>query len=429
MQTASLTRNDTTQSDTALSPLPDTQSASVSALRIALIFMGALIALPAFLTGAKLNEAMGTRNGIIAAIAGGFVLACISAAAAVVGAHSRLSSYQLIISAFGASGGRLVNACLSLVMVGWFAVVAALFGEAALRATNGMFTLTATDWVAVGCVLMVLTTLLGFRAIDILATLTTPLKVLLLAATVVVSLYRTGGQGLWIEPLHPLMTKAQGTSFVVGGVIVGALLSPDLARLARSRWQAALACFLTFAVGEPLILILSGIPARLAGDSDLVQIMLALGLGLPAILIVVLAAWTSNAYNLYAITLVYKTLANAASWKLAAFGGVLGAAMALMGIAEQLTPYLLLLSVAIPPIAGVYLASFYTAWLRGEATHLQAWRIDSLAAWLAGIAAAGLETPFGYSISGVTAIDSLGVSVLAYLALHFFPVWRRRKSG
>ena len=103
--------------------------------------------------------------------------------------------------------------------------------------------------------------------------------------------------------------------------------------------------------------------------------------------------------------------------------------MALLGIAEQLTPYLLLLSVAIPPIAGVYLASFYTAWARGEKPTLRGWRIDSLVAWIAGIAAAGLETPFGYSISGVTAIDSLGVSVIVYLALLFLSTRRTQVSG
>ena len=48
----------------------------------------ATIALPAFVMGASLNGAMGTRGSIIASIVGGFVLACIAAAAAVVGAHS-----------------------------------------------------------------------------------------------------------------------------------------------------------------------------------------------------------------------------------------------------------------------------------------------------------------------------------------------------
>ena len=50
-------------------PLPDTQGPRLNAIRIALILMGALIALPAFVMGAKLNEAMGTRDSMIAAVA------------------------------------------------------------------------------------------------------------------------------------------------------------------------------------------------------------------------------------------------------------------------------------------------------------------------------------------------------------------------
>src|ERR1700761_1369596 len=136
----------------AEAPLPDTVGAAVSGVRIALILMGATIALPAFVMGASLNAAMGPRCSIIASIVGGFVLACIAAAAAVVGAHSRLSSYQLILRAFGSRGGKWVNACLSVVMVGWFAVVASLFGDAALRAAAGLVAVKASTWGAIGCV-------------------------------------------------------------------------------------------------------------------------------------------------------------------------------------------------------------------------------------------------------------------------------------
>ena len=147
--------------------------------------------------GSEAQRGDGHARSMIAAVAGGFILSCIAASAAVVGARSRLSSYQLVLAAFGYRGGKLVNACLSVVMVGWFAVVASLFGDAALRAAGGLVRLNASTWVAIGCVLMTATTLTGFRALDILAMLTTPLKVILLIATVVASWTLTHGTGLW----------------------------------------------------------------------------------------------------------------------------------------------------------------------------------------------------------------------------------------
>ncbi|WP_157221012.1 SLC5/6 family protein [Flavisphingomonas formosensis] len=391
---------------------------TVNGLRIAMILMGALIALPAFVMGSELNEALGTGRAIVASIGGGFVLACIATAAAVVGAHSRLSSYELIVLAFGETGGKLINGVLSIVMVGWFAVVASLFGDAALQSGADIIGVGAKGWVAIGCVLMIATTLMGFRALDILATLTTPLKLLLLAVTVGVALSRTTAAGLWEEPVRPALTLGGGVSFVVGGVIVGALLTPDLARLATTRLQAALAAFLAFAVGQPLVLVLAGIPARLTGESNLVEIMVKLGLGLPAVLVVILAAWSSNAYNLYAITLVYRTLSRQPLWRLAAFGGAFGAVMALAGIAVRLTPYLVLLGIAIPPIAGVYLSSYYSHWWLGRPQLKVAWRGASIAAWLVGVTLAALESPLGFSLTGMVALDSLLISIVTYVLFH-----------
>ena len=160
--------------------------------------------------------------------------------------------------------------------------------------------------------------------------------------------------------------------------------------------------------------------------SDLVEIMMRLGLGLPALLVVILAAWSSNAYNLYAITLVYRTLADLPHWKLAAIGGAFGAVMAVAGIARQLTPYLLLLGIAIPPIAGVYLSAYYTSWVLDEKPLKTTWRPDSFGAWMIGVVFAALEAPLHFSLTGIVAVDSLLVSIAAYLILHLLPrTWSR----
>jgi cytosine permease len=400
----------------------------VSGVGIALILVGAIVALPAFIMGSELNRSLGTRGSIIASLGGGFVLACIAGAAAVAGARARASSYELIVLAFGDAGGKLVNAVLSVVMVGWFAVVVSLFGDAVLKSAGTILPIGAKGWVAIGSAIMIATTLTGFRALQILSTATAPLKILLLAVTVAVALMRSSSAQTWAAPIHPSLTLGGGVSYVVGGVIVGALLTPDVARLATSLKQALLAAWLAFAVGLPLALVLAGIPAQLTGQSNLIEIMLGLGLGLPAILVVILSAWSSNTYNLYAITLVYKTLANRPTWQLATFGGTLGAAMALAGIARQLTPYLLMLGVAVPPIAGVYLAAFYTAWWTRRPLPKAAWHGRSIAAWVVGVVPAALEGPLGFSLSGIVAVDSLVVAILAYLALHACIGTLRRSS-
>ena len=58
------------------------------------------------------------------------------------------------------------------------------------------------------------------------------------------------------------------------------------------------------------------------------------------------------------------------------------------------------------------------SWARREQHVPRAWRVDSLLAWITGIAVSGLESPLHFSISGVTAVDSLAVAMAVYVMLH-----------
>jgi purine-cytosine permease-like protein len=92
----------------------------------------------------------------------------------------------------------------------------------------------------------------------------------------------------------------------------------------------------------------------------MIQTMLSLGLGIPALLIVLLAAWANGASNLYSGSLVLAAVFQRSRRSTVTIGGaILGLGAALSGVTDQVVPYLLLLSIAIPPIAGVYLSRFF----------------------------------------------------------------------
>jgi purine-cytosine permease-like protein len=92
----------------------------------------------------------------------------------------------------------------------------------------------------------------------------------------------------------------------------------------------------------------------------MIQMMLSLGLGIPAMLIVLLAAWANGASNLYSGSLVLAAVFQRSRRSTVTIGGaILGLGAALSGVTDQVVPYLLLLSIAIPPIAGVYLSRFF----------------------------------------------------------------------
>lgn len=261
---------------------------------------------------------------------------------------------------------------------------------------------------------MIATTAIGFRALDIFSQILTPFKVGLLVWTVVAAVIAYGWPELRGPSRSAALTVGQGGSMLTGGVIVGALLTPDICRFARNGTHAAASALVGFGFGLPLVLIAAAIPALLTGEADLVKIMLGLGLGMFAILIVIAAAWLNNTYNLYATSLVFQTLIPGLSrpW-LTAFAGVVGTVAGLVGLASYLVPFLHVLGVAIPPIGGVYIVHAYLFPSRIE-NALPMWRPAAFLCWLAGVLVVAIQAPLGFELSGASALDSLCVSALAY---------------
>lgn len=402
--------------DYSNTPVPADQS--VGGLRIALILMGVIIALPAFAMGAQLAHTLGTRHAIAASWAGGLLLAAIASLAAVAGARSRLSSYMLIVNAFGTRGGAIANGILAISLLGWFAVIAMLFGRAMQPGAAALLPhMPVTAWALIGCALMTATAAVGFRALDWLSLLSTPLKIALLLVTFWFALHVPHAASAWDFAGSAHLPVGAGISLVAGGLMVGAVLAPDVCRYARTPWQGALGVCLAYGIGFPLVLDLSGIPSLVTGAADLVEIMKLLGMGLPCLLIILLSAWVTNGYNLYASSLVFSTIApKRPRWALALLAGAIGTLLGVLGVGDRMVPYLIVLSVAIPPIAGVYLANFYLG-LGKDAGATPAWRAESLLAWAFATGCASWMQAQQTSVTTVPALDSLLMSIAAYLVL------------
>lgn len=386
-----------------------TSAPRIGAGRIVLMLLALMIALPAFVTGAELAHAMGGLRAGWASLGGGLLLGLVASLAGAAGARHRATTYELIAEAFGLQGARGVNAVLGLTMLGWFGVVATMFGDALASVAPALAQrFPSAVLVLAGGAVTTVTIMVGFRALDWLSALTTPLKLGLLVWAFAAALGGGTDAALAYQPAQPMALGA-GISTVAGGLIVGASLSPDICRFARSPRAAALGCVAAYGVGFPAILIMAGLPSLATGDRDLVRIMLGLGLGVPAMLTVLLAAWSNNSFNLYATTLVGATLRPATPpWLLTLLAGTMGTALGLVGISQWLIPYLVWLSVLIPPVAGVYLVRAWTVPALGSQP--VAWRWSAFAAWLAGSLWAQLAPRWGWQLSPVPALDALLVS-------------------
>ncbi|HVW69014.1 MAG TPA: cytosine permease [Steroidobacteraceae bacterium] len=416
--------------DFSRAPVPE--AATIGPVRIVLIVLAVSIALPTFLMGAQLGLNLGLRDTVIACTLGGVVLGGVAALSAIAGARSRVSSYMLIAAAFGRAGGNFVNLALGLCVLGWFGVIAMMFGSTLRQmVVQTLPQVGVSAWAICGGAVFTLTTIVGFKAIDRLSIVLTPLKLALLLCAVVVAVRKHGGLPAWHGTQHAWPTVSSFVSFVVGGLAGGASLTPDLCRYARTPAQAAAASSLAYGVGFPVILVLSAIPAILTRQSDLVLIMVQLGLGAAALSIVVLAAWTTDAYNLYVGSLTLAAVfSRPPRWLLTVIAGILGTVFGVAGLSERVVPFLVLLSVAVPPIAGVYLSHFYLERWRGRPVELagseveRRWRLTAFVAWGVGFGVGNWSQELGVRLTTNAALDSLVTSAVAYLAMSLLPAGR-----
>ena len=405
--------------------VPD--NATVSGLRIVQIVIGIAITLPAFLVGAELTNALGLVRGIIAITVGGLILSIIASLSMLAGARSRLSTYKLVQAAFGDTGAKVVNLILSFTFLGWFGVTIQLFGTACVQTLS---TISGSDIpmyvvILTGSFFMILTTIFGFRAIDALARFAVPLLSLLLVAGLYRILSDYALPDLFMmegEENARLASVGMGISTALSGFMLAVTILPDITRFTRHKKDCPKAALFSFGIGYPLILILAGIPVLVTGNKDLVATFIQINLGIPALLVIIFATWTTNISNLYSSSLALAQIfPKIRDWYLTAIAGLLGAALALMGIMDHFIDFLLILGVTIPPVAGIYLSEHFLFGDENSASSSKDsksnFRPEAFIAWFFGVFIAFLSSYEFMQLSNVPAIDGIVVAALTHIFL------------
>ena len=405
--------------DFSKSQVPAT--ATYTGWHIALIVVGGTIAVPAFLMAANLGASLGLRSAAIAFGCGCFILGSLAALTGLAGQKSGLSAYMLNEFAFGRWGGRVASTVVSCTLIGWFGVTSALFGRAANLIGQTVF---GVDWpveiyMILGGGLIVAVTVTGFKGIDKLALALVPVMLAFLMMAAWLSLPKLEQ---WTEPTGGApMTLTTAISAIVGSYIAGVTIQPDYSRFARTRKAALGSAFVALAISFPILLFGTAIPSIAYNQPDLLKVMIALGIGIPAFLLLVLAAWSSNVLSVYSGALALATVFRRFDLRVLIVGvGTLGTLLALAGAGDYLIEYLVLLGITIPPISSIYVVEtliFRDRFDEAELNRRPRVLPRALGCWLAAVAV-GASSHFGlFSLTTIAALDSIvvaaGLSLLA----------------
>jgi cytosine permease len=407
--------------DYANAPVP--HSRTVNGWRVAMIVTGFNIALPGFLNGAQIATALGLSRAVLVALLAGVLLCAMGCLTAAVSVRTRLTTYVLVQRSFGRSGAALVNIIMALVHFGWFGVNASFFGAAMVAATQELFGITApfSVFVLVGGMLMALTTIFGFKALDKLALIAVPILAVILGLVLVIATRKYGvATAPRLDAPVPMSFGVALTSLVGSNMMTVATM-PDLTRYVRTRGQAVVGMLLSFPLATPLLMLVAAVPALATGETDIMRLIVGFGLGVPALLVLILSTWTINSANLYSASLsLTATFPHISQWKFTLLAGACGSLLAVAGIIDAFVSFLLVLGIIIPPIAAIYVIDAFCS-DRAET----ALRWAAIVTWLCAVAIALLAHVGYLTLTTVPALDA----TLAATAIHGgWTYWRNRSA-
>ncbi len=416
--------------------IPVREDETVSGWSVGMVIFGICLTLPTLYTGAITAEQLGFIGTAKAVGLASLVLSIMSIPAAIVGAETRLSSYLIIEFVFGRRGSDFVNALLGLTLLGWFAVTAGFFGETLAIAFEEMFAVSPPTWLLtlISSVLILITTIFGFKAIDRLALFAVPLLILFLLYVSSLSLADSSWETvLSTEGSNPAYFST-AVSTVIGSLIVGVVLMPDLSRYARSVKDCVSASVLGNGVGNCFSMLMGVAPAIVTGLLDPMAYMIALGLVGSAFVILVFATWTTNSVNLYSTTLAVAIIKpKIPEWKLTVACGVIGTALAMIGITDYFIGFLEWLGVIVPPVASIYLTDYFVLKQKNYSLTLQDSLPDydhaAIVAWVIGTAISAFTFASEFSLSTIPTLDALVITAPIYLICRRLWPAKLQRSG
>jgi cytosine permease len=394
-----------------------------------IILWGVAICIPAFMVGGMMGGMVGLGGAIGAALLGALILTVISILTGIVGAHTRMSTAMSTQFAFGRYGNIIFAILLFIGTFGWFGVQLGMFAEAVnagVKAMSGGATVLPR-WLPIvgGGILMSITAMIGFKAIEKLSTIVIPILLVLLVVTLVLAFRGHSLAEVFAKAPAQPVPFGLVVSIVAGAFAVGAVIEPDITRYAKGKGHATGGMIFGMMVGFPLVLILAAFLGAASGQSDFTSIMLAYHKGIWAffaMFVIVFATWTTNDNNLYSGALAIFTLIRALpKWLLTVIGGALGTILALVGIVGHFVTWLSVLAVTIPPIGAVMVVDFFlfkgSEYQFEKLKGLPGIRVVPIVSWAVATAFGFLTNYKVFTFTTAPALDTVIVAAVVHFVL------------
>jgi cytosine permease len=344
---------------------------SISAVLLGFVFFAGTM-----WAGAEVGAAMGFGAMLSAMAVGYAILGVYVAALCGISAKAGLTTVLLSRYTFGSVGAKWADLLLGGTQVGWFGVTIPLIAIPTAKYFGVNTPVFVSILILAWGVLHLATAYFGYDGMEKLSYVAVPLLFVVGLLSIVLAVGDVGGiDGLMSQVGGGGMTFGAAVTIVVGTFISGGTQAPNWARFARNRSVGFWAGLIAFLAGNGF-LFLSGAVGGPVYDvtpaGDLYAVLTAQGLALIGLIALVFNIWTTNDNAAYAFG-----VAGAEAFEFdrkrpfILVGGVIGIALALVGVDNLLLPWLATLGQYIPPLGGVIIADFLIVWGLSEIPRME----------------------------------------------------------
>ena len=365
-----------------------------TAFQNSLIWFGAAVSLAEILTGTYFAP-LGMGKGLLAIIVGHVIGCVLFFLAGLIGGRERKSAMETTKMSFGYRGGLLFALLNVLQLVGWTGIM--IYDGAV--ATNGIFEVGVWVWSIVIGVLIIIWIAIGITNLGLLNKITMALLFVLTVVLCVV-IFRGG---------NPRATAAETMSF--GAAVELAVSMPlswlpvisDYTRESEKPFRSTLASTVTYGLVSCWMYVIGMGAAIFTGESDIAQIMLRAGLGIPALLILVLSTVTTTFLDAFSAGVSCESLSKKLNGKtIGIIATVIGTVGACLFNMDDITNFLYLIGSVFAPMIAVQLTTYFI--LRKD-SYKAAFDWPNLIVWLLGFVAYRLlmnvDLPVGNTLPAV----------------------------
>lgn len=253
----------------------------------------------------------------------------------------------------------------------------------------------------------------GIKAITILGYVAIPAIIFLSLGTSLKGINMVGLAGVIGFTPEGSISLGSGITAIIGTWILStATCIADIMRYAKSTKAAIGATLTGLLIGNVFMILCGAITTIAVGSSDLTEVLLAMGLVIPSLILMTTNIFTTNASNLYSTSL---NLSNALKTDRKKIIVVL---LVLSALATLTKPYQIgflfsfldLLGTVVPPLAGIILVDFYLLHKKNypmlEETEFKGFNAMTWISWVVSIVLAnvlpiGLPSLTGLVLGGI----------------------------